>query len=145
MFACGLKQPLDELREKLQNDLQRLQHSRSDSDAVSDDCIAVFAYLDDTIVGVPAALAERALQLAVATFAASGHTGHPGKSACWSHSVDPDSLPAVCQRIWKQHGLKVGGIPVFNAANEPVLAHEMLEKRLQKIESEADFLSSILF
>ena len=47
--------------------------------------------------------------------------------------------------IWKARGLKVGGIPVFNATQEPVLAHEMLEKLLDKIETEASFLRSILF
>ena len=44
--------------------------------------LAVFAYLDDTIVGVPADLADRALNIAVETFAAAGHTVHLGKSAC---------------------------------------------------------------
>ena len=34
---------------------------------------------------------------------------------------------------------------MFNATHEPVLAHEMLEKRLSKIETEASFLRSILF
>ena len=109
------------------------------------DCVAVFAYLDDTIIGVPQELAAEALPLAVETFARAGHTVHPRKSACWSHSADLRTLPESCQDIWKANGLKVGGIPVFNATHEPVLAHEMLEKRLSKIETEASFLRSILF
>ena len=126
--------------------------SRNDSRAACwaesegiDGCIAVLAYLDDTIVGVPAELAGIALPLAVATFSRSGHTVHPGKSACWSHSADSATLPEDCQRIWSSEGLKVGGIPVFNASREPVLAQEMLRKRLSRIEQEAEFLSSIVF
>ena len=38
----------------------------------------------------------------------------------------------------------MGGIPVFNASNEPVLAQQMIEKRLRNIEAEADFFSSII-
>ena len=34
---------------------------------------------------------------------------------------------------------------MFNSAHEPVLAHEMLEKRLRHIENEAEFLASIIF
>ena len=70
---------------------------------------------------------------------------HPRKSACWSHSAPRDSLPETCQRIWKENGLKVGGIPVFNPNNEATLARDMLEKRLEKIENEAEFLTSVLF
>ena len=110
-----------------------------------DGCVAVFAYLDDTIVGVPAQLADSALRLAVDVFANAGHTVHPGKSACWSLSAERHRVPAACQRIWRDEGLKVGGIPVFNASNEPLLAHRMLEKRIQDIEKEADFLTSIIF
>ena len=105
----------------------------------------MFAYLDDTIIVVPQELAAEAIPLAVETFARAGHTVHPRKSACWSHSADLHTLPESCQDIWKANGLKVGGIPVFNATHEPVLAHEMLEKRLSKIETEASFLRSILF
>ena len=41
--------------------------------------------------------------------------------------------------------MKVGGIPVFNASHDPVLVRQILEKRLDNIEKEADFYSSILF
>ena len=109
------------------------------------DIIAVFAYLDDTIVGGPVELAGQALPLAVETFARAGHAVHPGKSARWSHSTPQEALPDICQRIWRPQGLKVGGIPVFNAALDPELAREMLEKRLTQIQSEADFLTSVIF
>ena len=110
-----------------------------------DGCIAVLAYLDDTIVGVPAELAGEALPLAVETFSRAGHTVHPGKSACWSHSADRAGLPNDCQRIWQNEGLKVGGIPVFNASQEPLLAQRMMQKRIDKVENEAQFLLSTLF
>ena len=98
--------------------------------------VAVFAYLDDTIVGVPAELAGTALPVAAETFARAGHTVHPGKSASWSHSADRATLPAECQRIWQANGLKVGGIPVFNRSESSLLVTGILEKRLQKIEEE---------
>ena len=133
LFACGLKAPLDELRDQLEGVLSQERDRRgmlrndslaatSEEVAAIDGCVAVFAYLDDTIVGVPAELAAVALPLAEQTFARAGHTVHPRKSACWSHSAVRDSLPECCQRIWKEHGLKVGGIPVFNVTHEPVLA-----------------------
>ena len=53
-------------------------------------------------------------------------------------------VPEACQRIWHEDGLKVGGIPVFNASKEPVLAQQMIEKRLRNIEAEADFFTSII-
>ena len=156
LFACGLRQPLDELRGELQDVLSQQRERRamsrndnpteaSEENAEISGCVSVFAYLDDTIVGVPAELAGTALPLAVETFARAGHIVHPGKSACWSHATARESLPVQCQNIWRAEGLKVGGIPVFDAAAEPVLAQEMLEKRLQKVQDEADFYASILF
>ena len=121
LFACGLKTPLDELRNELGSLLTQEQTRREVTG-----CVSVFAYLDDTIVGVPAELAGAALPLAVATFARAGHTVHPGKSACWSHSGAPDALPDVYQNIWNANGLKVEGNPVFNAEREPILMQEML-------------------
>ena len=156
LFACGLKKPLDELRARLQNLLseerERRAMARNDSREATPEnetdvegCVAVFAYLDDTIIGVPPELAGAALTTAVEAFASAGHTVHPGKSACWSHGTARESVPVQCQNIWRAEGLKVGGIPVFNVAAEPVLAQEMLEKRLQKVQDEADFYASILF
>ena len=156
LFACGLKKPLDELRARLQNLLseerERRAMARNDSrEATSENetdvegCVAVFAYLDDTIIGVPPELAGAALTTAVEAFASAGHTVHPGKSACWSHSAEHGTLPECCQRIWQGDGLKVGGIPVFNASHDPVLVRQILEKRLDNIEKEANFYSSILF
>ena len=156
LFACGLKKPLDELREQL-HDLvsqERERRAMAENDTRTtfqsngsdiEECVAVFAYLDDTVIGIPAELADSALRLAVEVFARAGHTVHPGKSACWSHSAERHTLPECCQRIWREEGLKVGGIPVFNASTEPVLAHQMLAKRISKIEEEAAFLVSIIF
>ena len=110
LFACGLKKPLDELRARLQNLLseerERRAMARSDSREATPEnetdvegCVAVFAYLDDTIIGVPPELAGAALTTAVEAFANAGHTVHPGKSACWSHSAEQGTLPECCQRI----------------------------------------------
>ena len=96
LFACGLKKPLDELREKLQNALSEEQERRAGE---IEGCVSVFAYLDDTVVGVPVELADSALRMAVETFARAGHTVHPGKSACWSHSTVRADVPEACQRI----------------------------------------------
>ena len=129
LVACGLKTPLDELRSRLESQLSQERSERarlavasgsacSGADAGVSGCVSVLAYLDDTIVGVPAELAGAAMPLAVDTFARAGHTVHPGKSACWSHSTAQDTLPVDCQSIWKSEGLKVGGIPVYNSAHE---------------------------
>ena len=75
LFACGLKTPLDELRDELGSLLTQEQTRREVTG-----CVSVFAYLDDTTVGVPAELAGPALPLAVATLARAGHTVQPGKS-----------------------------------------------------------------
>ena len=104
LFACGLKKPLDDLRAKLETALSEARAGH-EGNAGSGDCVAVFAYLDDTIVSVPADLADRALNIAVETIAAAGHTVNPGKSACWSHSSERSSLPSVCQEIWSENGL----------------------------------------
>ena len=156
MFAYGLKRPVDDLRNQLKDLLAQERERRAlsrdgareagaEGNEEINGCVSVFSYLEDTIVGVPAEIAAETMRRAVEIFARAGHTVHPGKSACWSHSAEVESLPAVCQRIWRADGLKVAGIPVFNAANEPVLAREMLEKRLNKISDEAEFLSSVLF
>ena len=39
----------------------------------------------------------------------------------------------------------MGGIPVFNASHDPLLVNQMLEKRMSKIEDEANFYLSVLF
>ena len=144
MFACRLKKPLDDLRAKLQTALSEARAGH-EGNAGNGDCVAVFAYLDDTIAGVPADLADRALYITVETFAAAGHTIHPARSACWSDSSERSSLPSVCQEIWSENGSKIGSIPAFNASQEPVLAEHMFAKKLSQIEREAEFLLSILF
>ena len=110
LFACGLKAPLDELRERLQTLIasDRENAAGYDGDSENDfrschsidraraaaDIPAVYAYLDDTIVAVPPRLADEALALAIDVFARHGHTVHPGKSACWSLGTAEESLPS---------------------------------------------------
>ena len=111
---------------------------------VADKPTAVFAYLDDTIMGVPPEIAGEALAAAIDIFRRAGHTVHPGKSACWSLQTCPSALPDSCQRIWHEHGLLVGGVPVFDESQEPVLAHEKLREVVASAEKEADFLVKLL-
>ena len=69
---------------------------------------------------------------------------HPGKSACWSLRTACDVLPARCQRIWHEHGLLVGGIPVYDESAEPVLAKNKLREVVDAAKNEADFLVKLL-
>ena len=134
LFACGLKTPLDELRIEVRRLIAAHIRGNQDSEAnrasaegnssvagrtddASENC-AVFAYLDDTIVGVPPEIAEAALSAAIDIFARAGHTVHPGKSGCWSLGTQPHELPASCQRIWHEHGLLKGGMPVYDEAKK---------------------------
>ena len=109
------------------------------------DASAVFAYLDDTIVAVPPEFAEAALNAAIEIFARHGHTVHPGKSACWSLSTASNVLPPSCQRIWSVNGLLVGGIPVYNESEDPILAREKLSEIVAKARREAEFLVRIIY
>ena len=93
---------------------------------------------------MPPRLADEALALAIDVFARHGHTVHPGKSACWSLGTAEESLPRNSRRIWRAHGLLVGGIPVFNESKEPVLVREKLNAILVKAKKETDFLVRIL-
>ena len=113
------------------------------TDDAAENC-AVFSYLDDTIVGVPPEIAEAALNAAIDIFARAGHTVHPGKSGCWSLGTQPHELPASCQRIWHEHGLLVGGIPVYDEAKEAVLAQEKLSDVISNVEKESAFLVKLL-
>ena len=160
LFACGLKTPLDELRAELhrlvseyennvrgyEGDSENLENGPNESTSRSGNLHAasVFAYLDDTIMAVPPEIAGAALDAAIEIFGRSGHTVHPGKSACWSLQTQPQELPASCQRIWHEHGLLVGGIPVYDESKEAVLAKEKLNEVLSKVEKESAFLVKLL-
>ena len=104
----------------------------------------MFAYLDDTIVAVPPQFTDAALTAAIEIFARHGHTVHPGKSACWSLRTQPAVLPHSCQRIWAEHGLLVGGIPVFDESKEPVLAKKKLRDVIENTRRETEYLVRIL-
>ena len=160
LFACGLKTPLDELRVELRRLIiaQRNDARGFDGDSENDeietrdtgeaslapDSAAVFAYLDDTIMAVPPEIAGAALEAAIEIFDRAGHAVHPGKSACWSLGTACDVLPARCQRIWHEHGLLVGGIPVYDESAEPVLAKNKLREVVNAAKKEADFLVKLL-
>ena len=73
------------------------------------------------------------------------HTVHPGKSACWSLNTQPEVLPNACRQIWSEHGLLVGGIPVFDESKEPVLAEKKLQDILAKTRKETEYLVRILY
>ena len=158
LFACGLKAPLDELRAQLRRMIfdaenddagydgdSELEHQPRQLGAAETDLAAVFAYLDDTIVAVPPRFAATALQMAIDIFARHGHTVHPGKSACWSLNTQPEVLPNACRQIWSEHGLLVGGIPVFDESKEPVLAEKKLQDILAKTRKETEYLVRILY
>ena len=74
-------------------------------------------------MAVPPEIAGAALDAAIEIFGRAGHTVHPGKSACWSLETPRHVLPASCQRIWHEHGLLVGGVPVYDESKEPLLAN----------------------
>ena len=144
LFACGLKSPLDKLRDELhrlvaahQNDIrgyagdnESLENGLNESELCNENLNAasVFAYLDDTIMAVPPEIAGAALDAAIEIFGRAGHTVHPGKSACWSLETPRHALPASCQRIWHEHGLLVGGVPVYDESKEPLLANGKLRE-----------------
>ena len=106
LFACGLRRPLEELREELRR-LVALDRGANSEFADDSDCgseggaldnaedSAVFAYLDDTILAVPPQLVEAALNAAIEIFARAGHVVHPGKSGCWSLETSQEALPLL--------------------------------------------------
>ena len=66
------------------------------------------AYLDDTLVGLPAAAAARVPELAAAAFAPAGLTIQPAKTKVW---VPAGLCPAGCADWWAPRGLRVLGAP----------------------------------
>ena len=155
-----MKSPLDELRDELhrlvaahQNDIrgyagdnESLENGLNESDLCNENLHAasVFAYLDDTIMAVPPEIAGAALDAAIEIFGRAGHTVHPGKSACWSLETPRHALPASCQRIWHEHGLLVGGVPVYDESKEPLLANGKLREVVDSAKKEAEFLVKLL-
>ena len=97
----------------------------------------MFAYLDDTFIGVPPELAGQALELAARIFSEEGYTLNVGKCGCWSPQTPVGSLPASCTQgtMWRAEGLVVAGIPVYSA-DRP----EKLEKVLDKSRRENGLL-----
>ena len=93
-------------------------------------------------MAVPPEIAGAALEAAIEIFDRAGHAVHPGKSACWSLGTACDVLPARCQRIWHEHGLLVGGIPVYDESAEPVLAKNKLREVVNAAKKKLIFWSS---
>ena len=123
---------------------QILKGAGSESLRENESATAVFAYLDDAIVAVPPEHAEAAFNAAIDVFSRAGQQVHPGKSACWSLATPREALPAECQRIWNAEGLLVGGIPVFDESQDPVLAERKLSKVLANVAREADLLVKLV-
>ena len=130
LFAAGLVEPLSELRSALLRLVDDEQPELAGGNPATR-AVAVLAYLDDTLIGVPPRHAQRAFELATEIFGRAGHVVHPGsdqdKTGCWSLATPRESLPDLCQRMWQADGLIVGGIPVYNMSQAPLLAQAKLE------------------
>ena len=134
LFAAGVRDPLDRLRAELAAAL-RARGLGTQARAPTDDAGFVFAYLDDTFIGVPPELAGQALELAARIFSEEGYTLNVGKCGCWSPQTPVGSLPASCTQgtMWRAEGLVVAGIPVYSADRpDSPLVTEKLEKVLDK-------------
>ena len=116
LFAAGLRDPLNRLRAELAT-LLRARGLGSQARYPTDDDGYVFAYLDDTFIGVPPELAGQALELAERIFSEEGYTLNVGKCGCWSPQTPVDSLPPSCTHgsLWRVDGLVVAGSPVYSA------------------------------
>ena len=77
LFAAGLRAPLDALRSSL-HAVVNAAHDPVDPSSPPASPVFVFAYLDDTIIGVPPTYAVQAFDSARAQFASAGHVVHPG-------------------------------------------------------------------
>ena len=105
LFAMAFRAPLERLRRKLV-DLLRTEHGFSPEDA--DAAVVLGAYLDDVLVGLPAAAAARVPELAEETFAPAGCQVQQEKTKVW---VPEGICPLGCQDWWEPAGLRVLGAP----------------------------------
>lgn len=129
---------LERLRSELA-DLLRRRGFGVQAPITSDDAGYVFAYLDDTFIGVPPELAGQALDLAARVFFGAGYSLNMGKCGCWSPQTPAQSLPASCThgQMWRADGLLVAGIPVYKTDRpDSPLVTEKLEKVLEKARRE---------
>ena len=105
LFAVAFRRPLEELREAL---LSHLEAEQGCSRAEAEAQIVIGAYLDDVLVGLPAAAAARVPELAAETFARVGCVVEQQKTKVW---VPAGLCPSGCQAWWSPRGLRVLGAP----------------------------------
>ena len=105
LFAAGVRKPLAALRESLLR-LLVTEHGYTQEQAEAE--LVLGAYLDDTLVGLPAGAAAKVPELAAAAFAPAGLTVQPAKTRVW---VPSGLCPAGCADWWAPRGLRVLGAP----------------------------------
>ena len=99
LFAVAFRRPLEELREALLAHLES-EHGFSRADAEAH--VVIGAYLDDVLVGLPAAAAARVPELAAEAFARARCVVEQQKTKVW---VPAGLCPSGCQAWWSPRGL----------------------------------------
>ena len=97
------------------------------------------AYLDDVLVGVPAAVAARVPALAAQAFAPAGCQVEQQKTKVW---VPAGLCPAGCDAWWSPRGLRILGAPAEGEA--PLAALGELVAAVGDAGLVADFLAQAL-
>ena len=120
-FACGLKELLDAMDLRLQVAAQ----------ARGLPVPYLFAYLDDTIIGVEPQLLAEAFDIAAAATVAVGHSLRPTESSVWSPA---SPCPPGFEAMWRPDGLVVAGIPVGSQHFQNTKAHTVLAAATQVAE-----------
>ena len=105
LFAVAFRRPVEELRAALVAALVE-EHGYSLREA--EEAVVLGAYLDDVLVGVPAAVAARVPALAAQTFAPAGCLVEQQKTKVW---VPAGLCPDGCEAWWSPRGLRVLGAP----------------------------------
>ena len=106
LFAVGFRKPVEGLRASLVTALVE-EHGYSADEAEA--AVVLGAYLDDVVVGLPAALAARVPALAADAFAPAGCLVEQQKTKVW---VPSGLCPAGCEGWWSPRGLRLLGAPV---------------------------------
>ena len=112
-FACGLKELLDAMDLRLQVAAQARGLPPP----------FLFAYLDDTVIGVEPELLAEAFDIAAAETVAVGHALRPSESSLWSPT---SPCPAGFENIWRPAGLLVAGVPVGTPDHQKSKASQVL-------------------
>ena len=114
LFAVAFRRPLEELREA---PLAHLESEHGFSRADAEAHVVIGAYLDDVLVGLPAAAAARVPDLAAEACARVGRIVEQQKTKVW---VPAGLCPSGCQAWWSPRGLRVPGAP--RGAGTPLAA-----------------------